>query len=129
MSQQSSEFKKLQKIWYAKLKDSGFEDAEQSDGNLKKWSSLFLIHSKGPLLRDAKQTYYRWAEHFLNDHKFDSTTEKLIWFYHSEGMSVRDIAAKLKELGLSTISFDTVSRRVIKLRKVMIALHKGKTNE
>lgn len=93
------EFEKLQAEWDKKLKDSGFEDAEQRDGNLKLWSTmLFRVHHNDTLYR-AKEEYYRLAGHFLHDHKFTSTTEHAVWELHAKGMSMRDIVATLKPLG------------------------------
>lgn len=93
------EFDKLQAEWDKKLAESGFEDAEQRDGNLKLWSSmLFKVHHN-PTLYQAKEEYYRLAGQFLHDHKFVDDTERAIWELHAEGTSMRDIVMTLKPKG------------------------------
>ncbi len=94
----SKEFLKLQKTWEKKLSDSGLENIEQADGNLKIWTSSFFRSRYNPTLWKAKEDYYRLAGQFLNDHKFESTVEKLIWQLHSEAVSIRNIYLELKRL-------------------------------
>jgi hypothetical protein len=43
------------------------------------------------LVNDIRQTYYRMAEHFLNDYTFPSSEYRFIWKHHSEGLSYREI--------------------------------------
>lgn len=96
-----SDFKKLKDLWYKKLKDTGFEDAESDENNLKVWSAS-LFGSKKALVQnggwEAKYTYYRLAELFLNNYKFENNTDKIIWMYHCEGISVRGIVRILNAL-------------------------------
>lgn len=100
--------KNLKAVWYKKLKDAGFSDIEQEDGNLKKWStpkSISSVRKDPSLLKMAgDMEYYRLAGHFLNDHSFSSELERVIWEYHSNGMGVREIAAELKQVKVSTLS-------------------------
>src|SRR5271165_3809627 len=112
----NQELKSLQKTWYAKLKKSGFNDIEQSDMQLKKWSSqVFNIsgdgidHTDVKILWEAKAEYYRLAEHFLNEYEFLDTLEKQIWKLHSETNSYRDIAKKLKNTTMLKLNKDNVN--------------------
>lgn len=89
------EYKKQRKIWYKKLADSGFEDAEQDEEYLHQFSRVDTRYC-GPV--EAKIEYYRLATHFLNDYKFSSRFEYTVWMYHSEGLSARNIAKTLNRI-------------------------------
>lgn len=91
-----SEYEKLKAVWYKKLKDEGFQDIETDEDNLKTWSSRFSSKKARELWR-AKEAYYYMATNFLNDYSFDSNLEKVIWEYHSNAMSVRNIAKLLNK--------------------------------
>jgi hypothetical protein len=100
----NNNFKQLQAKWYKKLKDSGFEDAESSESHLKKWSNCFTreVQTDEQLL--AKREYYRMAENFLTTYKFKTRLDQVIWDYHSNGMSARNIAATLNEVKIRSKS-------------------------
>ncbi len=38
------------------------------------------------------------AESFLNDYKFESRVERIIWEYHANGISIRDIVKLLQKV-------------------------------
>jgi hypothetical protein len=96
----SKKFQALQAKWDKKLKESGFEDAEQRDGNLKWWSLDRHAFVKD---RDAaKEEYYRLAGHFLYDYKFPTEEERRVWELHSEGKPIMTIVSILKKQGIST---------------------------
>ncbi len=121
-------FKTLKAKWYAKLKRSGFDDLEIEETGLLRG---------GPPIRNAiprrdgrdggpwesKAEYYRLAEHFLNEHEFDSKLEKIIWEYHSNGMSVRDIALTLNKVRKKKTTRNPVWEIVAELRTKMYALY------
>ena len=105
-------YAELKKVWYKKLRDSGFTDIEEEDGKLKRYSSDFLKlptpdSRKYSLLSDnLKQEmiknnfeytvkYYDMAEQFLSSHKFRRVYERLIWKMHSEGISEQVISNEL----------------------------------
>jgi hypothetical protein len=94
MDQNSSDFKKLQKTWYKKLAKSGFQDIEEDEVNLYKYSNLDSVS----YLLPANETYYRLAGHFLHDYKFKDIHEKMIWKYHSEGFTYRELPEKVKKV-------------------------------
>lgn len=91
-----TDLKSLQKIWYDKLKKSGFTDIEHGDTincgvpRSAKWED--------PIVRQSTQDYYGMAYQFLHSHKFDSELEKVIWEYHAEGLSIRDIVKVLNKV-------------------------------
>jgi len=103
----TAKFKQLQAKWYKKLEKSGFEDAEQDELYLKQYSapvssSIEVEHPgilddlRDDLLSDAKQEYYRWCRHMLNDWQFRSKTEHRMFEMHSEVIGIRVIAKKLR---------------------------------
>lgn len=93
------EYKSIQKEWYSKLKQEGFEDIETFDHKgiphdmMKK--DFYIDIAKNPEQYAAKTEYYRLAGQFLNDYKFNTLLDRNIWFAHSEGQSIREIPAFL----------------------------------
>ncbi len=95
MSTKDDALAKAKKDWGYAKKMADFDDIEQEDGNLKQWSSAHIRATYNPVRDSAKEEYYRLATHFYNEHKFSSPKEKEIWYMHSEGISIRDIAKKM----------------------------------
>lgn len=100
---QSKAFKRLQARWYKKLKDTGFEDAEDTKSErqyMKAWhGSYFQARYTEDEFESKKQYYDRarafLAEQFGNVPFFVRPTEATIWELHSDGMGYRDIARQL----------------------------------
>lgn len=124
-----AEYKKLQKKWYKKLKETksseypnGFNDIERNEDLLKDWALKFgddrRLGNTSQITRDAKQQYYQLANQFLNEHAFDSNKEKTIWEYHSNGLSIRNIVKTLKKVRIRTHK-NAVHAIIAKLRKIM----------
>jgi Mor family transcriptional regulator len=127
MNHQSKSFNKLQKDWYKRLKDEGFNDIETTDERLKKWESSrirqALKNDTAMILINAKIEYYRIAEQFLYNHKFESVYEKQIWELHTEGKPMRAIG-KLFEC-----SHVEIFNIVKKLKILCFPKRKAKENE
>lgn len=115
-----SEYQKQRDIWYKKLEESGFEDAERLDGTLKSWSSKFCRFANKTSIDtwEAKAAYYRMSESFLTNHKFETELDRVIWEYHANALSVRDIATTLGKIGIKT-NKDAVLAVVKRLEAVM----------
>lgn len=128
MKLNSKEFKKLQSKWYSKLKESGFVDAERDEKDLK-WaasSSMKQAYTNhGELGVESNTEYFRLAGLFLHDHKFESKMEEIIWEYHAQGESVRDISKLLKPRGYF-VSYVVVHRYVQKTKALMFKEYKIK---
>jgi hypothetical protein len=94
-------YEQLRKKWYAKLKCSGFEDAETMIGELKRYSSTLIANKNKVLFQNggwkAKEEYYRLASQFLNDHTFKAKLDQVIWEYHTNGISFKNIAMLLNK--------------------------------
>lgn len=119
MSNQAN-YKKERAKWYAKLKKSGFEDIEANENSLKSWSSKFVRADKTSMTSwQAKQEYYYQTTHFLNSYKFESNLEKAIWEYHSNGISVREIAALLNKTKVIKTNRQSIWLIIKKLRLAM----------
>lgn len=117
MNSRDKKFLALQAKWDKKLKDSGFEDIEQRDGNLKRWSLDKTVFQRE---RDsAKEEYYRLAGHFLYDHEFESEKDRKVWELHAEGNSLNTIIHKLRELGVKTAYREEPHAIVRKLSEIM----------
>jgi len=116
----SQDLKFLQKKWYQILKDHGFDDIEQSNGSLKRWSTeVSLLYE--PHNIESKQEYYRRARIFLEHHRFHSKTQREIWALYSDGIPYRDIAKILTNNG-KPYSKDKVQKEL----KPLITLMKKK---
>ena len=111
------EFKALQDEWYKKAKDSGFQEIEYGDGSIRNCRPR-TITNLDPVLRQAKEEYYIMAYHFLHEHKFKSNLEQVIWEYHTEGISIRNIVKTLAKVDIH-MKRDKVWRIVSKLEKLM----------
>lgn len=115
---------KQQKIWYKKLKDSGFEDIESSEDSLKSYSNrTFNLTDKNQHGGwQFKAEYYRMASHLLHDHEFKNERQKYIWELHTNGISVRDISRLLKKSGMKS-NHQSVWLVVKNLRQTMFRLY------
>lgn len=102
----------LQKEWYKKLKDEGFEDIEYFDKTSMEPQDWLKGNSKfsGTVSEDQKATetaefnfnstrdYFLAATHWLITGNFQSPIDKRIWELHSNGESLREIG---EEIGYS----------------------------
>lgn len=93
----TEDYQSLKKVWYKKLEKSGFQDIEQDEFNLKQYS--FRI-TQAAVRRSwhASSEYYYMADQFLHNFKFKNNLERIIWEYHANGISMRDIAKLLKKV-------------------------------
>jgi FixJ family two-component response regulator len=91
---------KLQREWYGKLKQSGFEDIEYLvDGYgvadfIKKPSGIFKKMSYDDFT--ATESYYILARQFLHHYQFPTDRDQFIWSQHADGCSSRCIAKSVK---------------------------------
>jgi hypothetical protein len=106
-------FNKLKATWDKKLKAFGFVDIEDTTFNNPQ-SYTF----KDPLMFKVTQEYFYLAGHFLNDYEFESEIDRIIWEYHSNGLSVREISATLKKVKIK-LSKSAVGNKIKKLADIM----------
>jgi hypothetical protein len=129
----------LQKIWYKKLKESGFEDIEDVSSPreyLKTWHSNYFYQRYTPESFEFKQEYYRKASLFLHMYSFEwfpgssivNWMEREIWRQHSEGISLRAIALHFQNMGIST-NKDKINHIVQRLSEIMKSFNFGSEYE
>ena len=116
-------FKQLQKKWNDKLKASGFEDAEDNNGNLKVWHNHLYTREAAPVKLKAKEEYYRVAGFFLHDYEFETSKERKIWELHSEGKAFRTIGKKVRE------PKSEVHRVVTRLKQEMLKMYARQSDD
>lgn len=121
-----TDYESLRKIWYKKLKAKGFDDIETASGALRGHSTEFSrprAEWQGGGLA-AKAEYYRLADRLLNEYEFANKRDKIIWEYHTNGISVRDIAKILHKAKVKgTVNKDTVATTVQRLRDIMKSMY------
>jgi hypothetical protein len=112
------DYNKIRALWYKKLEKEGFKDIEDDQGRLKAWSSRFS-HTRIKELYEDKQPYYNMATQFLNDYKFESRLEKIIWEYHANALSVRDITTILRKTKVAKTNRTTIWQTIKRLEEHM----------
>lgn len=113
----------LQKIWYARLKQAGFNDIEDTNSPreyLKVWESTNWVKQYTPEAFQDRAEYYRLAGLFLHEHSFESHYEQTIWQLHSEGKSLRYIEEYFPRLPFLKIKANKETVRKIIQRLVDI---------
>lgn len=115
----STSYEVQRKYWYKKLADKGFVDIEKSILRFHDGTAQFR-RERSTRSWQAKQAYYIMAEHFLNDHNFNSKLERVIWEYHANGISMRDIVQLLMKVNIKDKKKDTILAIIKDLRKIMI---------
>lgn len=111
-----AQFKQLKLKWYRKLKDSGFNDIEDTESPkevLKLWDSVQFRRERTIKTFREKHRYYQMTTYFATSHTFSSKFEERVWCMHSEGFPCREIAKKLKS------NKDTVHKVIKTLIKIM----------
>ncbi len=127
---QTQDFKALDTEWRKKLKDSGFEDIERPDGNLKDGASSSNF-KKRPEYDQSKAEYYRLAGQFLHEWPSPFRTsksgtgewKKRIWELHANGKSIREIIKIVDPEGKEAFGtmFHKIRTTLARLAKVMVA--------
>jgi hypothetical protein len=93
------EFKTLQRQWYKKLKESGFNDLEIDNKFIfsgQYAGKLAFVYDENPLAWESKEEYFRQACAYVLKHKFTKPVEKAIFKLHSEGAEKPEIVQALR---------------------------------
>lgn len=114
------DFECLKTYWYQKLKEAGFNDAENNRGYLKDWHSTRFTKDYTFEKFKEKRDYYQVASEFLFDYSFPNEFERQVWEFHVLGLSSREIAFELKEPG-NTVNKDNVNQVTLKYSKMIHA--------
>lgn len=109
--------KKLQALWYQKLKDEGFNDIEQDNGALKRWD-FSSFQDKDRIEEVAN--YYHAATHYGHTtENFITIVEKYVWLAHSEGLSYRDVCVAIEQIFFVPITKEEVQSIIWKHNNLM----------
>lgn len=124
---QTAEYKRLKKIWYKKLKESGFNDIETGDVQVRlKGGSSSSRYKKAygeGVYQQTRQEYYYMAHQFLHGYEFKSGLDKAIWEYHVEGISIRKIAYLLKKAGITKFYKSSMRKKPLSPYKVWLVVN------
>jgi hypothetical protein len=131
---QPQDYKKLKKVWYKKLAQSGFIDIERNEDDLKVNDWYFSRTAKygGSSIEwsQSKADYYYMATQFLNNYKFETNLERIIWEYHSNAVSHRDITDILNKAKVTKTNRTYVGRIIKALATEMKLMYiNGYKNE
>lgn len=97
---EDKDFKIIQKEWYEKLKNEGFNDIEDTShphSPLKCWHSL-RWKKLSPDKIERVRHYYDKAQALLHIYKFQTELERLIWELHSQGHSKYQIEKQISHI-------------------------------
>jgi hypothetical protein len=121
----------LQRIWYAKLQASGFNDLERFIGH--DYMPADLLH--GPSLRNAadmyspeKLHYYRqWSCYLAHNADVLTVRDRIVALNYAEGLTYREISALLKahRPALKDCSIAQVHYTVKRLRAYVVQFNKA----
>ncbi len=125
MAKQPTDYKSLKIIWYKKLADSGFVDIEADEETMKRRGTRTEEFARPRSRRswEAKQAYYRMATHFLNSYPFASKLDQIIWEYHVEGISIRNISKLLTKARYKHKGKTLVGKMLLRLVNTMKSLN------
>lgn len=87
-------FKQIQKLWYTRLEEAGFEDIEKPNGELR-----VEIHPHYKELafkeREIRENYTQLAQDMLWNFDFKTESHRTIWELHVDGIPIRSIGQTL----------------------------------
>lgn len=104
-----NEYEKLRDKWYKKLakeelkkpEEERYIDIEQDEDTLKGYASVLAYRHTHEEIQE-KQRYHDMALAFLEQYKFETSRDRIIWEYHTNFLSVRDITESLKKVKIKT---------------------------
>jgi len=142
-SMSSKDFAKLQKEWYGKLKDEGFDDIEHFNkmdqyGKTSQDTPYLKDHGikMAKLYRQDVLDYFLACEDlFWQSRVFRSQRDRWFWYQHSQGLSLREIQDKHTTVTGNYLSWVTIHKRLkpyrtmvgVKLKSTRITTIKQET--
>lgn len=127
-------YEALKKIWYDKLEEeyksgkSDFYDIERHESTYRTYrhSSSNKYGKFSKEWQDSKVEYYGMATRFLNEYEFTTELEHVIWEYHTNGISIRDITKLLNNVRTSPLSKTKIGEKLKNLKDIMKGLYIAK---
>lgn len=93
------EFISLQQQWYKRLKDSGFDDQEDSDDDYRLRCLIENMRLKCPLLLRVDIEYFEKILEAYENNETENETDKLIMHLYVGGARINEIEEHLKKNG------------------------------
>lgn len=92
------DLKSLKLKWYQKLANKGFRDIEYWDTNELKWADGSRYQARlFPEQYEEQARFYQLASQLLHSNKWwRKAGDKRIWQLFCEGLTIREIAKKIK---------------------------------
>lgn len=109
---ETKDFKKLNREWQRKLKETGFDEME-SQSNMDNNSVTKQEFKIDP----AWVAYNHKCQIFLNSGSISDKIDLFIFTQHCEGISNVEISKALPDKGFPTLDRRSVDRRLLKLLK------------
>lgn len=129
MKTKKTELERLTEVWYAKLKTAKSEEYPNGFKDIEIYKSFGAsdvprsIKLRAAWENQIVQDYYCMAQHFLNEYEFDSELEKVMWEYHTNGISIRNIVKLLKKARIRKHNRISVWKIVKRLENIMKGLY------
>ena len=97
----SPHFRTLQKIWYQRLEETGFQDHERFVGNNSELIqfSVNAYKSMDQTRRENKAAYFNLLSQNLHYAEFASKVDELILTWYADGKKIKVICEELERLG------------------------------
>jgi len=116
----SAKFKELQKKWYTKLKDSGFNDIESRTPGKQDDPLLgFNNYVTRKRYNAEVEEYFRRCRHHLTNYRWRCRIDRHLFQWHTEGLSYRKIVRAFNAKFKEKRSIFYIHKRLSKLIKVM----------
>lgn len=98
---QTPKLKKLENLWYAKLKQEGFVDAEKTVGKdrVLVQNAPNAYRQASQVQRENKAEYYRLLTTHGNEERFRDKTEERVMLKRALGFNIKEICEELKTTG------------------------------
>lgn len=96
-------FKALQKAWYERLQEGGFQDAEVMVGgelDLRQ-NACHPYRDNSEITRSCKEAYYQFVAQKVQETVFTSDVDHLILARHADGKRIKHICEELEGIGKS----------------------------
>lgn len=99
----SSNFKALQKSWYRRLEEEGFQDAEEIIGEefVLKQTASHPYRGLNEVERSSKEDYFRLLAQYAQHEPFKRTLDKYILGMRSQGWQIVSICKFLEVAGMA----------------------------
>ena len=95
---QTEKFKRIERIWEEKLRESGFIDVENGNGKLKQNAANSYRTNISQVI-ESKQRYFELLGHIAHEEQFRDEVERIVMQRRSEGATIKEISLELSAQG------------------------------